>query len=74
VDEPVDHPADWPVPRAALHEPLLQHIEKGDLDPARILTHTLPLEQATHGYDIFKHEQDNCEKVVLKPSANGGGA
>ena len=55
-------------------KPLLQHIEKGDLDPARIITHTLPLEQAPHGYDIFKHKQDNCEKVVLKPSANGGGA
>jgi threonine dehydrogenase-like Zn-dependent dehydrogenase len=55
-------------------KPLLQHIEKGNLDPTRILTHTLPLEQAPHGYDIFKHKQDNCEKVVLKPSANGGGA
>jgi threonine dehydrogenase-like Zn-dependent dehydrogenase len=55
-------------------KPLLQHIEKGDLDPTRIITHTLPLEQAPHGYDIFKHKQDNCEKVVLKPSANGGGA
>jgi threonine dehydrogenase-like Zn-dependent dehydrogenase len=26
----------------------------------------LPLEQAPHGYDIFKHKLDNCEKVVLK--------
>jgi hypothetical protein len=32
------------------------------------------VERATHGYDIFKHKQDNCEKVVLKPSVNGGGA
>jgi threonine dehydrogenase-like Zn-dependent dehydrogenase len=55
-------------------KPLLQHIEKGDLDPTRIITHTLPLEQAPHGYDIFKHKQDNCEKVVLKPAANGGAA
>jgi threonine dehydrogenase-like Zn-dependent dehydrogenase len=48
-------------------KPLLRHIEGGDLDPARIITHTLPLDQAPHGYDIFKHKQDNCEKVILKP-------
>jgi threonine dehydrogenase-like Zn-dependent dehydrogenase len=48
-------------------KPLLRHIERGDLDPARIITHTLPLDQAPHGYDIFKNKQDNCEKVVLKP-------
>ena len=23
--------------------------------------------QAPHGYDIFKHKEDDCEKVVLKP-------
>jgi threonine dehydrogenase-like Zn-dependent dehydrogenase len=27
------------------------------------------LSDAAHGYDIFKHKQDDCEKVVLKPSA-----
>jgi threonine dehydrogenase-like Zn-dependent dehydrogenase len=48
-------------------KPLLRHIEGGDLDPARIITHTLPLDQAPHGYHIFKHKQDNCEKVILKP-------
>jgi threonine dehydrogenase-like Zn-dependent dehydrogenase len=47
--------------------PLLKRIEKGELDPARIITHTLPLRRAPHGYDIFKHKKDNCEKVVLKP-------
>jgi threonine dehydrogenase-like Zn-dependent dehydrogenase len=48
-------------------KPLLEHIERGEIDPTRIITHTLPLEQAPHGYDIFKHKQDGCEKVVLKP-------
>jgi threonine dehydrogenase-like Zn-dependent dehydrogenase len=48
-------------------KPLLEHIEAGRLDWTRIITHTLPLGQAPHGYDIFKHKQDNCEKVVLKP-------
>jgi threonine dehydrogenase-like Zn-dependent dehydrogenase len=47
-------------------KPLLEHIQNGDLDPTFIITHTLPLEQAPHGYDIFKNKLDNCEKVVLK--------
>ena len=47
--------------------PLLEHIEAGRIDPVRIITHQLPLDQAPHGYEIFKKKQDNCEKVVLKP-------
>jgi threonine dehydrogenase-like Zn-dependent dehydrogenase len=46
---------------------LLERIERKEIDPTRIITHTLPLEQATHGYHIFKHKLENCEKVVLKP-------
>jgi threonine dehydrogenase-like Zn-dependent dehydrogenase len=46
--------------------PLLERIAAGDLDPTRIITHTLPLDRAPYGYDIFKHKKDNCEKVVLK--------
>jgi threonine dehydrogenase-like Zn-dependent dehydrogenase len=48
-------------------KPLLRHIEKGEIDPARVITHRLPLRQAPRGYDIFKHKKDNCEKVVLTP-------
>jgi threonine dehydrogenase-like Zn-dependent dehydrogenase len=51
-------------------KPLLDHIQNGNLDPTRIITHTLPLEQAPYGYDIFKHKEDNCEKVVLKTSTS----
>jgi threonine dehydrogenase-like Zn-dependent dehydrogenase len=47
--------------------PLLEHIQNGDIDPSFIITHRLPLEQAPHGYEIFKHKKDNCIKVVLKP-------
>ncbi|GAB3170928.1 zinc-dependent alcohol dehydrogenase [Telluribacter humicola] len=32
-----------------------------------IITHEIPLIEASHGYDIFKHKQDDCVKVVLKP-------
>jgi threonine dehydrogenase-like Zn-dependent dehydrogenase len=48
-------------------KPLLERIQRGEINPARVITHRLPLDQAPHGYDIFKHKQDNCEKVVLKP-------
>ena len=39
----------------------------GVLDPQPLYTHTLPLEQASHAYDIFNKKEDNCVKVVLKP-------
>ncbi|HYF29595.1 MAG TPA: zinc-dependent alcohol dehydrogenase [Chitinophagaceae bacterium] len=32
-----------------------------------IITHKLPLSQASEAYDMFKHKTDDCVKVVLKP-------
>lgn len=32
-----------------------------------IITHSLPLSEAEHGYEIFDKKQDDCVKVVLKP-------
>jgi threonine dehydrogenase-like Zn-dependent dehydrogenase len=32
-----------------------------------LATHRLPLDEAPHGYEIFKEKQDGCVKVVLKP-------
>jgi threonine dehydrogenase-like Zn-dependent dehydrogenase len=48
-------------------QPLLDRVQKGDIDPSFIITHSLPMEQAPHAYEIFKHKQDSCIKVVLKP-------
>ena len=48
-------------------KPLLRLIEQGALDPTRVITHRLPLSEAPHGYEIFKHKRDDCEKVVLSP-------
>jgi threonine dehydrogenase-like Zn-dependent dehydrogenase len=47
-------------------QPLLERIQRGEIDPSFIITHTLPLDQAPQGYDMFVHKRDNCEKVVLK--------
>jgi threonine dehydrogenase-like Zn-dependent dehydrogenase len=50
-------------------KPLLERIERGDIDPSMIITHTLPLSKAPEGYEIFLRKLDNCEKIVLKPAA-----
>src|SRR5829696_5830456 len=47
--------------------PLLERIQNGDIDPSFVVSHHLPLEDAPQGYEMFKHKQDNCTKVVLKP-------
>ncbi|MFP5282631.1 MAG: zinc-binding dehydrogenase, partial [Actinomycetes bacterium] len=49
--------------------PLLERIERGEIDPSFVITHQLPLEQAPDGYETFKQKQDDCVKVVLKPGA-----
>ncbi|MCM3537019.1 zinc-dependent alcohol dehydrogenase [Priestia endophytica] len=46
---------------------MYEQIIKEEIDPTQIITHTLSLEKASHGYDIFNNKQDNCIKVVLKP-------
>ena len=46
---------------------LLKHVSDGDVRLDDIISHTLPLSQAVHGYDIFRNKKDNCVKVVLKP-------
>jgi threonine dehydrogenase-like Zn-dependent dehydrogenase len=48
-------------------KPLLAHIEKGDIDPSFVVTHHMELGKAPEGYETFKHKQDECVKVVLKP-------
>jgi len=54
-------------------KPLLERIQKGEIDPSYIITHRMPLEQAPHGDDIFLNKQDECIKIVLKPGMNGDG-
>jgi len=48
-------------------KPLLQRIENGEIDPAFVITHTLPLDEAPQAYEKFMYKQDDCVKVVLKP-------
>jgi len=48
-------------------KPLYAHIKNGDIDPSFVVTHRLPLGEAPNGFETFKHKQDECVKVVLKP-------
>jgi len=45
----------------------LEKIQNGEIDPSFIITHEIPLEDAPMMYETFKHKQDGCIKVVLKP-------
>jgi threonine dehydrogenase-like Zn-dependent dehydrogenase len=47
-------------------KPLLGRVQRGEIDPSFVVTHTLPLSEAPRGYDMFLNKEDNCEKVVLK--------
>jgi threonine dehydrogenase-like Zn-dependent dehydrogenase len=45
--------------------PLLDRIQRGEIDPSFVITHRLPLQDAALGFDMFLKKQDHCEKVVL---------
>ncbi len=40
---------------------------EGKVDPSDIITHKLPLDQASYGYEAFDTKTDHCIKVILKP-------
>jgi threonine dehydrogenase-like Zn-dependent dehydrogenase len=46
-------------------KPLLQRIQKGEIDPTFVITHRLRLEDAAKGYSMFNNKEDDCEKVIL---------
>jgi threonine dehydrogenase-like Zn-dependent dehydrogenase len=46
--------------------PLLGRIQRREIDPSFIITHTMPLQKAAEAYDLFVNRKHGCEKVVLK--------
>jgi threonine dehydrogenase-like Zn-dependent dehydrogenase len=48
-------------------KPLYEHVKQGHIDPSFVVTHKLGLGEAPNGYETFKHKEDECVKVVLKP-------
>lgn len=48
-------------------DPILKLIQKGEFDPTDIITHRIPLDKGSYGYEIFDKKEDECIKVILKP-------
>ena len=46
-------------------KPLLERIERGEIDPSFVITHRLALADAPTGFDMVLRRDDHCEKVVL---------
>jgi threonine dehydrogenase-like Zn-dependent dehydrogenase len=46
--------------------PLLERIQRGEIDPSFVVSHRMPLRDAPKGYKIFQKKQNDCTKVLLK--------
>jgi threonine dehydrogenase-like Zn-dependent dehydrogenase len=46
--------------------PLLERIERGEIDPSFVISHRLSLDEAPRAYEMFRNKEDECTKVVLK--------
>lgn len=46
---------------------LIDHVQKGILDPKALISHRLPLEEVSEGYRMFSAKLDECIKPVLIP-------
>jgi threonine dehydrogenase-like Zn-dependent dehydrogenase len=47
--------------------PLLDRITAGDIDPSFVVSHHMPLSEASAAYEMFKHKEAESMKIVLKP-------
>ncbi|MCB1885236.1 MAG: glutathione-dependent formaldehyde dehydrogenase [Geminicoccaceae bacterium] len=47
--------------------PLLERVERGEIDPTFIITHRLKLDDAPEAYETFRDKRDGCVKVVMTP-------
>ena len=47
--------------------PLLERIERGEIDPSFVITHSAKLEDGPDLYRVFRDKEEGCIKVVLKP-------
>ena len=46
---------------------LVEHVLAGEVDPSAVFTHHLPLTEVRQGFELFRHKQDHCIKVMLQP-------
>jgi threonine dehydrogenase-like Zn-dependent dehydrogenase len=48
-------------------KPLMERIQKGEIDTTFLITHKLNLSEAARGYATFHQHPDDCVKVVMTP-------
>lgn len=48
-------------------KPLLERVEKKEIDPAFVISHHMTLDDAPQAYRMFRDKLDNCTKVVMRP-------
>jgi threonine dehydrogenase-like Zn-dependent dehydrogenase len=46
--------------------PLLERIQRGEIDPTFIISHRMRLDEVANGYDTFLNKEEECMKVVMK--------
>jgi threonine dehydrogenase-like Zn-dependent dehydrogenase len=49
-------------------KPLLDRVERGEIDPGFVITHRVGIDEAPAAYGTLRKHADNCIKVVLKPN------
>jgi threonine dehydrogenase-like Zn-dependent dehydrogenase len=47
--------------------PLLNRIQRNEIDPSFVISHRMALDDAPRGYQMFRDKDDECIKVVLRP-------
>ncbi len=50
-------------------KPLLERIEKGQIDPSTIISHRITLDQAPEMYKIWRDKKEDVTKIVIDPWA-----
>jgi threonine dehydrogenase-like Zn-dependent dehydrogenase len=48
-------------------KPLLERIERREIDPSFIISHRVRLDEAPVAYEVFRDKEDECIKVVMRP-------
>ncbi len=46
---------------------LMERVARGEVDPSFVVTHRLSLQDAPQAYELFKHKNDDCLRVVFRP-------
>ena len=55
-------------------KPLLERIEKGQIDPSYIISHRITLEDAPEMYKVWRDKKDRVTKIVIDPWAEKSAA